>query len=140
MAGFCLQLLTCRVGSVDRLLLLRGVWCGARSWQLLYRLCYAGRVDPADCGLVCNGCDRRTIQTLYCVVISCEKISSIFITLQAIKVGPKLQVSHNTSYVHIKGEGLGLLKVCDGRTQKKSKIWVESVQSQNSVKLLGLVF
>ena len=54
--------------------------------------------------------DGRTIQTLYCVVISCENISSIFITLQAIKVGFKLEVSHNKSYVHIKGEGLGLLK------------------------------
>ena len=54
--------------------------------------------------------DGRTIQTLYCVVISCENISSIFITLQAIKVGPKLEVSHNKSYFHIKGEGLGLLK------------------------------
>ena len=54
--------------------------------------------------------ERCTIQTLYCVVISCEDISSIFITLQAIKVGPKLEVSHNKSYVHIKGEGLGLLK------------------------------
>ena len=53
--------------------------------------------------------DGRTIQTLYCV-ISCENISSIFITLQAIKVGPKLEVSHNKSYFHIKGEGLGLLK------------------------------
>ena len=54
--------------------------------------------------------DGCTIQTLYCVVISCENISSIFITLQAIKVGPKLEVSHNKSYFHIKGEGLGLLK------------------------------
>ena len=54
--------------------------------------------------------DGRTIQTLYCVVISCENISSIFITLQAIKVGLKLEVSHNKSYFHIKGEGLGLLK------------------------------
>ena len=47
---------------------------------------------------------------VYCVVISCENISSIFITLQAIKVGPKLEVSHNKSYFHINGEGLGLLK------------------------------
>ena len=54
--------------------------------------------------------DGRTIQTLYCVVICCENISSIFITLQAIKVGPKLEVSHNKSYFQIKGEGLGLLK------------------------------
>ena len=54
--------------------------------------------------------DGRTIQTLYCVVIGCENISSIFITLQAIKVGPKLEVSHNKSYFHIKGEGMGLLK------------------------------
>ena len=77
--------------------------------------------------------DRRTIQTLYCVVISCENISSIFITLQAIKVGPKLQGSHNKSYFHSKGEGLAFLKLCDGRTQKNQKIWVESVQGQNSV-------
>ena len=41
--------------------------------------------------------------------IVCENISSIFITLQAIKVGPKLEVSHNKSYFHIKGEGLGHL-------------------------------
>ena len=54
--------------------------------------------------------DGRTIQTLHCVVISCENISSIFITLQAIKVGPKLEVSNNKSYFHIKGEGQGLLK------------------------------
>ena len=54
--------------------------------------------------------DGRTIQTLYCVVISCENISSIFITLQAIKVGPKLEVSHNKSYFHIKEEGPGLFK------------------------------
>ena len=54
--------------------------------------------------------DGRTIQTLYCVVISCENISSIFITIQAIKVSPKLEVSHNKSYFHIKGERLGLLK------------------------------
>ena len=54
--------------------------------------------------------DARTIQTLYCVVISSENISSIFITLQAIKVGPKLEVSHNKCYVHIKGERLGILK------------------------------
>ena len=46
---------------------------------------------------------------IYGVVISCENISSIFITLQAIKVSPKLEVSHNKSYFHIKGEGLGLL-------------------------------
>ena len=51
-------------------------------------------------------CDGHTIQTLYGVVISCENISSIFITLQAIKFGPKLEVSQNKSYFHIKGSSL----------------------------------
>ena len=47
---------------------------------------------------------------VYRIVISCKNTSSIFITLQAIKVGPELEVSHNKSYFHIKGEGLGPLK------------------------------
>ena len=66
----------------------------------------------------------------YIVLLSCENISSIFITLQAIKVGPKLEVSHNKYYFHIKGEELGLLKgVRRTYSEKKTKIGVESVQS-----------
>ena len=75
-------------------------------------LCFASCNFPVAVQVFPKGQFRRdghTIQTLYCVVISCKIISSIFITLQAIKVGPELEVSHNISYFYIKGEGLGLL-------------------------------
>ena len=59
----------------------------------------------------------------YIVLLSCENISSIFVTLQAIKVGPKLEVSHDKCYFHIKGEGLGLLKgVRRTYSEKKQKL------------------